>query len=134
MLDIIYQLVAIQIFAKDAHYNFKGVNFKPLHEWMDEIGDPIAEFVDEIKESVILRKGKEVPRGTVINHEAAFFVPSDMGSNAKEVLSNMHALLSMAHQSINGLDDLSEGDSDLLGRIDAHLQKQIGLLNLALGE
>lgn len=134
MLDIIYQLVAIQIFAKDAHYNFKGVNFKPLHEWMDEIGDPIADFVDEIKESVILRKGKEVPRGTVINHEAAFFVPSEIGADAKETLSSMHALLSMAHQTINNTPTPNMGDGDLLGRIDAHLQKHIGLLNLALGE
>jgi DNA-binding ferritin-like protein len=94
MLDIIYLLVAIQIFAKDAHYNFRGVDFKPLHEWMDEIADPIGEYVDDIKEQVLLRKGIAVPRGTIINHEAAFYVPSDMGENNKQILSNLHALLS----------------------------------------
>lgn len=134
MLDIIYLLVAIQIFAKDAHYNFKGVDFKPLHEWMDEIADPIGEYVDDIKEQVLLRKGIVVPRGTIINHEAAFYVPSDMGEDNKQILSNLHALLSMVHQSINKVDGETQGDGDLLGRIDSHIQKHIGLLNLALGE
>ena len=134
MLDIIYLLVAIQIFAKDAHYNFKGVDFKPLHEWMDEIADPIGEYVDDIKEQVLLRKGITVPRGTIINHEAAFYVPSDMGENNKQILSNLHALLSMEHQSINKVDGETLGDGDLLGRIDSHIQKHIGLLSLALGE
>lgn len=134
MLDIIYLLVAIQIFAKDAHYNFKGVDFKPLHEWMDEIADPIGGYVDDIKEQILLRKGVVIPRGTVINHEAAFYVPSDMGEDNKQILSNLHALLSMAHQSLNKVDSETQGDGDLLGRIDSHIQKHIGLLNLALGE
>lgn len=134
MLDIIYLLVAIQIFAKDAHYNFKGVDFKPLHEWMDEIADPIGGYVDDIKEQILLRKGVVIPRGTVINHEAAFYVPSDMGEDNKQILSNLHALLSMAHQSLNKVGGETQGDGDLLGRIDSHIQKHIGLLNLALGE
>lgn len=134
MLDIIYLLVAIQIFAKDAHYNFKGVDFKPLHEWVDEIADPIGGYVDDIKEQILLRKGVVIPRGTVINHEAAFYVPSDIGEDNKQILSNLHALLSMAHQSLNKVDGETLGDGDLLGRIDSHIQKHIGLLNLALGE
>lgn len=133
MLDIIYQLVAIQIFAKDAHYNFRGVDFKDLHDWMDEIGDPISDFVDEMKESMILRKGKTVPRGTAINHEAAFFVPSAIGDDNRQILSGMQALIAMTHQSINGIDWDTQGDGDLMGRIDSHLQKHLGLLNLALG-
>lgn len=133
MLDIIYQLVAIQIFAKDAHYNFRGGDFKALHEWMDEIGDPLYDFVDEMKESMILRKGYEVPRGTEINQEAAFYVPSAIGDDNRQILSGLQALIAMTHQSINKVDWDSQGDSDLMGRIDAHLQKHLGLLNLALG-
>jgi len=134
MLDVIYLLTAVQIFAKDAHYNFKGVGFMSLHKWMDEITDPIYDFVDEIKEQIMLRKGVEIPRGTVINHESAFYVPSELGGDNKQILSNLHALLSMAHQTINDKEWETQGVGDLMGRIDSHLQKHIGLLNLALGE
>ena len=101
---------------------------------MDEIADPIGGYVDDIKEQILLRKGVVIPRGTAINHEAAFYVPSDMGEDNKQILSNLHALLSMAHQSLNKVDGETQGDGDLLGRIDSHIQKHIGLLNLALGE
>lgn len=134
MLELINQLTALQIFCQDAHYNFRGVDFKPLHEWADEIGDPIAEFLDEIKESVYLRRGLEVPRGTEINMNAAFYVPSTVGNDNREILSNLQAMISMIHQTINGMDDLTAGDGDILGRLDSHLEKHLGLLNLALKE
>ena len=134
MLELIYQLTALQIFCKDCHYSFTGTGFKSLHTWMDEIGDPLGDFIDEIKESHLLRKGKEVPRGTVINVEAAFFVPTDVGANNREILSNLQALLAMVHQTINGLEELGAGDGDITGRLDSHIQKHLGLLNLALKE
>lgn len=134
MLDLIYQLTALQIFCKDAHYNFRGVDFKPLHEWVDEIGDPLADFIDEIKESVLLRQGQEVPKGVAVNVEAAFYVPTETGKDNREILSNLQAIVSMIHQTINGMDAGSTGNSDILGRLDSHLQKHLGLLNLALKE
>ena len=41
MLELVNQLTALQIFCKDAHYSFRGIDYKPLHEWMDEISDPL---------------------------------------------------------------------------------------------
>lgn len=134
MLEVIYILEALRIFAKDAHYNFKGVGFMSLHEWADEIADPLGDMIDEIKEAIVLRKGQSVPRGTAINTEAAFFVPTEIGEDNKQILSNLQALVSMAHQTINSHDWETQGDGDIMGRIDSHLQKHLGLLNLALGE
>lgn len=131
MRELIVYLQALSIYCKDAHYGFTGVNFKSLHEWMDEINEPLADFIDEIKESYILRHGEKVPRGTVINAEAVQYVPNDLSSN-ESILRAMNALLSMVNTHIGNIADATRGDDDLLGRIGAHLQKHLGLLNLAL--
>lgn len=133
MLDLIYVLTALQIYCKDAHYNFYGVDFKPLHEWVDEIGSPLGDYLDEIKENHYLVNGLEVPRGVNINEMAEDFVPAGLGSN-KEILNNLLALITMAHNKITGIKSDFAGINDILGRLDNHLLKHIGLLNLALTE
>ena len=134
MLELVNQLTALQIFCKDAHYSFRGIDYKPLHEWMDEISDPLGDFLDEIKESILLRSNNEVPRGVEINANAAFYVPSGIGNDNREILSNVQAVIMMCHQTINGMKDMSVGNGDILGRIDSHLEKHLGLLRLALEE
>lgn len=134
MYDLIVRLQAILIYCKDAHYAFTGVDFKPLHEWVDEIGEPIYDFMDEIKENSFLFSEVKVPRGTKINEDAAAFVPETLASNI-DVLNAMRALLTMTNSMVTDIskqDGITAGESDLLGRIGSHLQKHIGLLNLAL--
>ena len=131
MTDLIYFLTALQIYCKDAHYNFSGIDFKPLHEWADEIAEPIGEYLDEIKENWFLFSGVAVPKGIEINDKAKDFVPTDVSSNEK-ILSSLLALLSMIHNKINEIDVKEAGISDLLGRLDTHIMKHIALINLAL--
>lgn len=133
LVELIYILTALQIYCKDAHYNFVGVDFKPLHEWADEILEPLQDFIDEIKENYYLFNELEVPRGTEINAQAANFVPDSVKGN-KEILKNLLALVSMCHTRLNGIDIKEAGLSDLLGRLDSHLMKHIALLNLATKE
>lgn len=135
MLELLYILKAVSIFVKDdCHYAFKGVNFKPLHEWADEINEPLSDFIDEIKESYLLRKEIAVPRGSEINAKATEFIPKEIGDSNAAILANIRALLEMANRAADSAKGDTAGDSDLLGRIGSHLQKHIGLLNLALGE
>lgn len=134
MYDLIVRLQAILIYCKDAHYAFTGIDFKPLHEWVDEIGEPIYDFMDEIKENSFLFSGVKVPRGTKINEDAAKYVPEILATNL-DILNALFALLTMTNSMITDLskkDEITAGESDLLGRISAHLQKHIALLGLAL--
>jgi len=129
--ELVYLLTALQIYCKDAHYAFYGVNFKPLHEWVDEINEPLAGFLDDLKENYWVMKGLPVPRGIYINNAASDYVPTALGSN-DQILANLQAIIAMAHNKLNGIDVKEAGLNDLLGRIDSHLIKQLALLNMAL--
>ena len=132
MYDLICKLTALQIYCKDAHYAFKGINFKPLHEWADEIADPIYEWLDELKEHYYLFNGTAVPRGTQINADAIQYVPESLGSN-EEILSNIQAVLYEVHKNTELVEENKLlGISDIIGKIDNHIMKHIGLINLAL--
>lgn len=134
MLDLIDILTALSIYCQDAHYAFTGINFNPLHEWADDIREPLDGFIDEIKESYLLRNGIVIPRQTQINARAADYVPTALGDN-EQIIDNIYALLTMANKTIDNqakLDALTQGDADLIGRISSHLQKHLGLIGLAI--
>lgn len=131
MLELVHILTALQIYCKDAHYAFYGIDFKPLHEWADEILEPLQDYIDEIKENYFIMRGLNVPRGVDINAAAADYVPTALGDNS-QILANLLAIIAMAHNKLNGIDEKDAGINDLLGRIDSHLLKHIALINLAI--
>lgn len=131
MLDLIYILTALQIYCKDAHYSFYGTNFLPLHEWADDILEPLQNFIDEIKENYFIARGLVVPRGVDVNASASDYVPTALGDNS-QILANLLAIIAMAHTRLNEIDEKDAGINDLLGRIDSHLLHHIALLNMAL--
>lgn len=131
MLELVHILTALQIYCKDAHYAFYGIGFKPLHEWADEILEPLQDYIDEIKENYFIMRGLVVPRGVAINAQAADYVPTALGDNS-QILANLLAIIAMAHNKLNGIDEHDAGLNDLLGRIDSHLMKHIALINMAI--
>lgn len=138
MLELIYILKAASIYIKDdAHYAVRGVNMKPIHEWCDEINAPLQDYIDEIKESYLLRLGLRVPRGREINAEAVKYIPAHNPHDNYLVLKNIRALLEMVNRQIDKAaetDAKTAGDNDMLGRLSTHVQHHIALLNMSLQE
>lgn len=133
-------LEAVRIYGKDAHYGFRGIYSIALHKYMDDIVDPVADWVDEIKESIILARGERVPRGTEINAiAAAEYVPVALPYNDNGAI--LRAMLSLLSETVRHIEAIAhddtqftQGDGDLLGRISIALAKHVGLLNMALSE
>lgn len=133
-------LEAIRIYGKDAHYGFRGTYSIALHKYMDDIVGPVADWSDEIKESIILARGERVPRGIEINAiAAAEYVPVTLPYDDNPMI--LRALLSLLSETVRYIETIAkedtqftQGDGDLLGRISIALGKHIGLLNMALFE
>ena len=99
---------------------------------MDEIADPIYDWLDELKEHYYLFNDTETPRGTKINDDAKQYIPEALGTNA-EILSNLQAVLYEVHKQTELVEENKLlGISDIIGKIDNHIMKHIALINLAL--
>lgn len=125
MLKIIVYLEAIRLASKQLHYNAKGPNFYSDHLMMDEIQSDIGDFVDEIKENVYMRSGKQVPYEHQIYENVLKILPTEI---------DLKYLRSLIVSCMDHIDEVSENsvkacDSDLLGKISSNLAKSLGFLN-----
>lgn len=125
MLKIIVYLEAIRLASKQLHYNAKGPNFYKDHLMMDEIQSDIGDFVDEIKENVYMRSGKQVPYEHQIYENVLKILPTEI---------DLKYLRSLIVSCMDHIDEVSENsvkacDSDLLGKISSNLAKSLGFLN-----
>lgn len=128
MKDILVLLIAIQRTAKDVHYHAKGKDFWGDHLLADRIYDGLDDFIDDIFENWYLGKEEEAPLQKNIYAEAvANMYESD---DIDGMLRRLDDLIFKCIGQIQLMpaDELTAGDSDLLGRICSDLQKKHGFL------
>ena len=126
---LIEYLIAIQNFCKDLHYNCKGEAFYSKHLLADRIQENISEYIDQIKEIFFLAGDKEpLPSGEYLSR-ATSLIPQ-IANEDKANFESMQNLLVITLQHIEGLDDLTKGEENLVGNIAQDLQNSLGLVNL----
>lgn len=126
---LIEYLIAIQNFSKDLHYNSKGDAFYSKHLLADRIQENISEYIDQIKEVFFLAGDKEpLPSGEYLSR-ATSLIPQ-IANEDKANFESMQNLLVVTLQHIEGLEDLTKGEENLVGAIAQDLQNSLGLINL----
>lgn len=123
--DLIICLMAIEGYAKDIHYNIADYS---IHLFADRIQEDLSDFIDEIKENCLLAKGKDVLKSSEYLLNASKLIPNNISLNE---LKNLLVDVLVVLEQIN---ELSLGDSDLLGRIGNKMQNNLGVLNIILKE
>lgn len=125
--ELIISLMKIQNFAKDIHYNCKGDAFYSKHLLCDRIAENLYDYVDSIKETIILaRMERPLPSSSYL--EAASNLPA-LGEDDKENFTKLRNLIVGALTVIENIDNQSVGEANLLGNIAENLQNSLGLLN-----
>lgn len=127
--QLIIYLLAIQNYAKDLHYSVYGEAFYGMHLFADRIYDPIADFIDDIKEKCLLFEQKEPLPSNEYLKEASLIIPDRTDNNVKN-WDNMRELHIKVLVFIESMNELSPGEANLIGNIAETLNQNLGLLNL----
>ncbi len=131
--QVLVDLIALQLQAKQAHWNLVGHNFRDLHLQLDDIADAARESADTIAER--MRAMGAVPDGRAPTVAAtANLTPLPAGelgtSNAVDLVTGslrvLTALLRAVHDRIDAEDPST---SDLFHGIIIELEKQAWMLS-----
>ena len=112
--NLICYLLAIANYAKDIHYNCGGESFYGQHLFADRFTDNLQDYIDQLKEICLLGHG---------------FKPL----HSNEYLRRGADLILNCLQEIEGVEDISKGDENLIGAIAQDVQNNVGLLNIMFG-
>lgn len=121
--DLIVNLMVIKGYAKDLHYNIADYS---IHLLADRVQDGLDDFIDEIKENCLLAKGYDVLRSHEYYSKAASVLSNQI------ILEDLKGFILDALHDLELINNISVGDSDLLGRIGAKLQNDLGVINIIL--
>lgn len=123
--NLIIHLMAIYGISKDIHYTFPDYS---IHLLSDKIQDGLFDFIDEIKENLLIAKNKIVLK----SHE--YYLETSKIKNDSIDLINLKNVIIDTLVILEQINELSLGDGDLLGRIGNKLQNSLGVLNIILKE
>jgi DNA-binding ferritin-like protein len=128
MEEILIKLFAIEQKASDIHYNFKsGNSYFAVHKLMDEVREPINDFMDEIKEVIYLGHDEPAPNSKLIIDGASALLSDSLD------LSYLVSLMDNAIQAIENIkSELDSGSSKVVDDISAHLLKYRGLVKKSI--
>lgn len=126
--NLICQLIAIQNYCKDIHYNCKGDAFYSKHLLADRVQENISEYIDQVKEVFFLPAFKEPLSSAEYLRKAAAIIPPIEDDRAN--FTSLAKLLTLALQEIEEIKGLTVGEENLIGTIAQDLQNSLGLVNM----
>lgn len=125
---LISYLTALANFAKDFHYYCKSFG---KHLFADVAYDDIYDYLDEIKENVILG-GQELPRSSKQYLMAAAILAPTITNDDIINLKLFAKFVKFGVNLVNRMEGTTRGQNALLDEIAGHLDKTAGLLFLQL--
>ena len=131
MNELIALLIAIKEFAKDIHYNVKGLTAIENHKFADEISDGLDDFIDEIKEICLLGMNLRPLSSKEYMQRALILIP-ELPKDDKEKFEAIQELINNALNQIEKMEELNHACNSVVDAIAQHLQKYKGLINLIL--
>lgn len=133
MNELIAYLTVIKGYAKNIHYTCHSESFYGKHIFADLISEPIAEFIDKIKEVCLLGhfpEGERPLETSKYDKMAGLLYPDTSETDDKANFKRIQELIITTLDLIEKMEGLTKGEENLIGAIAEHLQQMNGLLNL----
>lgn len=125
---LICQLLAIQNFCKDIHYNAKGEAFYSKHLLSDRIQENVSDYIDQIKEVCFLGNDEKPLQSGEYLLKATSYIPELVKEDSKN-FEGLGKLILDTLSTLEGIEDSTRGEENLIGAIAQDLQTSLGLIN-----
>lgn len=133
---IVHELIALAVNGKQAHWHVRGLNFLPVHEFLDTVVDHAQAWSDEAAERVIAlglpidaRLSTVAKSGHAVNPKAGF-TPAD--ETIAQVIAQIDVVTEKVNAAIDGLAELDPSSQDIAIGIRQGLDKDRWFLSAHL--
>ena len=130
--NLIVSLITIKEFSKDVHYTAHGSAFYAKHLLVDKFD--FNDSIDLLKECCLLGSDERPLASVEYLQRAINFLAIPEENNDKKNFEILNGLINRALQQINGMQNLTKADENVIGGIAQDLQQYKGLINLQIEE
>ncbi|MCM3657079.1 DNA starvation/stationary phase protection protein [Agromyces mediolanus] len=133
---IVHELVTLAVNGKQAHWHVRGINFLPVHEFLDTVVEHAQGWADEAAERVIAlglpidARLATVAKETAGANPKAGFKPSE--DTIADVIAQIDVATEKVNAAIEGLETLDPSSQDIAIAIRQGLDKDRWFLSAHL--
>ena len=120
---LIVYLMALQAFAKDFHYYC--ISFGE-HLYADVVQDDLYDYIDQIKENVLLGSG-ELPYSSKRYLASAAVLTPTICENHVLNMTLLQSFIGLGQEIVSAMEGTTRGQNAILDEIAGHLDKAAGL-------
>jgi len=130
--DLLFHCIDMTMLLKHCHWNVKGVGFRPLHEFLDDIYSTVDDIRDDIAERMVMLQypANGLSEDVVRNSDLATLPVEFIGT--AEVISEMESRLEQLVKKFNEAVKSTNGDdpvtSNMLQDMTHQLEKHLWML------
>ena len=127
--DLIINICAICDMCEDAHLNARGESFYGQHKMFEDISDSIHDFPDAIQEIYYgARDLAFIPSSDIRTAEIGKLKPIKDGKSGAKALKDIIIETLELVKTLDGYEDTTIGEKDLLSKIAGTLQQKLYFL------
>jgi starvation-inducible DNA-binding protein len=136
LAPIVWDLQALAISGKQAHWHVRGQNFIAVHELLDVVVDHAREYADLAAERTVAlglpidaRLQTIAAKSTLPPQQEGF---QNYGPTIQQVVADIDAAVATVRQAIEGLEDIDPASQDVATEIERGLVKDRWFLSAHL--